>query len=383
VNQHFSVCLVDVVEKLESGSRPKGGASTTSGEIPSLGAEHLDGMGGFLLTAPKLIPQSHYDRMPSGRITFNDILIVKDGATTGKVSFVGATFPFQDAAINEHVFRIAVNAARADPKYVFWYLASPTGQRQVMKDFRGATVGGIGRTFVEKVMLPLPPLEEQRRITALLDRADALRQGRKHAIALFESLTQSIFLEMFGDLNTNPRGWPVKPFGSIVTNCDSRRVPIKQSDRDARPGPYPYYGAVGVIDDIDDFLFEGEHLLVSEDGKHLESRTRPIAGIADGRFWVNNHAHVLSYNGSADLVFLMKFLEYHSISSYVTGIDQIKLNRNSMDAIPVPVPPLDLQLEYRGAHAHLTRQMQKSHTNGGQLDQLFSSLQHRAFSGQL
>ena len=146
--------------------------------------------------------------MKKGRIRTDDILIVKDGATTGKVSFVGPDFPYSEAAINEHVFRVRVSREKADPRFVFRYLQSPSGQRQIMSDFRGATVGGIGRTFLDKVLLPAVELEEQRRIATILDKADAIRRKREKALALTDDFVRSAFLEMFGDPVLNSKQYP-------------------------------------------------------------------------------------------------------------------------------------------------------------------------------
>jgi type I restriction enzyme, S subunit len=161
------------------------------------------------------------------------------------------------------------------------------------------------------------------------------------------------------------------------------RVPVKEADRDLRHGNYPYYGSVGVIDHIDDFIFEGKYLLISEDGKHLESRTRPIACIASGKFWVNNHAHIVKFNGKSDLMFLAHFMEMIPIRKYITGIDQIKLNRKSLDRIPVPIPPIELQTKFREIVDQILNQ--KSRMNGAvnNVDNLFNGLSQQAFSGEL
>lgn len=214
------VSLSAWLSELESGARPKGGIKDGVGEIPSLGAEHLADDGGFNFIKDKRIPRDFFQSMTKGRIRQNDILIVKDGATTGKVSFVGADFPYEDAAINEHVFLLRVSSRLADPKFVFRYLQSPQGQSEIMSDFRGATVGGIGRSFVEKVTLPKIAPEEQRRISAILDKADAIRRKRKQALTLAEDFLRSVFLEMFGEPLTNPKNLPMQPlgeFGRIVT----------------------------------------------------------------------------------------------------------------------------------------------------------------------
>ena len=97
--------------------------------------------------------------------------------------------------------------------------------------------------------------------------------------------------------------WQMFTLGELTDNFDSLRVPVKQSDR--RPGPYAYYGASGVVDHVNGFLFDGQYLLIAEDGENLKTRTTPIAFLANGKFWVNNHAHIVRGNSNADTRFLM------------------------------------------------------------------------------
>jgi type I restriction enzyme S subunit len=97
--------------------------------------------------------------------------------------------------------------------------------------------------------------------------------------------------------------WRVQSLGDLTENFDSIRVPVKEADR--RTGPYPYYGASGIVDYVDKYLFDGEYLLVAEDGENLRTRNTPVAFLARGRFWVNNHAHIVRGNLNADTRFLM------------------------------------------------------------------------------
>jgi type I restriction enzyme, S subunit len=377
------VALEDVLESLESGARPAGGVSADSGEIPSLGGEHLSADGGFDFTSVKRIPRNFFESIRGGRVAPRDILVVKDGATTGKTSFVGEDFPFPEAAVNEHVFCVRVDQSKAFPEYVFHFLRSPFGQKAIGLDFRGATVGGISRDFAKKVRLPLPPLPEQRRIAEILDKADGLRAKRRAALAQLDTLTQSIFLDMFGDPATNPRGWPIVPFAKLGENQDSFRVPVKASDRGSKKGEFPYYGASGIIDRVDEFIFDGERLLIGEDGANLVARTTPVAFIARGKYWVNNHAHVIADNGRADLRFLESFVERTDLKPFLSGTAQPKLNRGNLDRIPVPLPPLVLQREFaqRLAATEVLRASHRESTACG--DMLFNAVQHRAFLGDL
>ena len=154
---------------LESGLRPRGGVKGILEGVPSLGGEYLNDLGGFRYENMKYIPDDFFEGLNYGRIFQNDILVVKDGATTGKTSFVDENFPYTHAAVNEHVFIVRVIPEIAIPKLVFYYLFSNKGQHSIRLDFRGATIGGISRNFPEKVEVSLPPLAEQHRIVAKLE----------------------------------------------------------------------------------------------------------------------------------------------------------------------------------------------------------------------
>ena len=135
--------------------------------------------------------------------------------------------------------------------------------------------------------------------------------------------------------------WQMFTLGELTDNFDSLRVPVKQSER--RPGPYLYYGASGVVDHVNGFLFDGQYLLIAEDGENLKTRTTPIALLANGKFWVNNHAHIVRGNSNADTRFLMYALAGLDISGYLTGSTRPKLTQGNMNRIELLTPPLPEQ----------------------------------------
>ncbi|WP_282124993.1 restriction endonuclease subunit S [Marinifilum flexuosum] len=140
-----------------------------------------------------------------------------------------------------------------------------------------------------------------------------------------------------------PEEWEVAKFGDVVNNFDSKRIPLKSEDRANKKGIYPYYGAQGIIDFVDDFIFEGIYLLIAEDGENVKSRKNDIAFIADGKFWLNNHAHIVRSNGKSDILFLKYLLNHISIKEYVTGQAQPKLNKSSLEVIKLSLPSLTEQ----------------------------------------
>ena len=141
--------------------------------------------------------------------------------------------------------------------------------------------------------------------------------------------------------STLPPGWREVTLGELTDNFDAIRVPVKENDR--RSGPYPYYGASGVVDHVDGFLFDGQYLLIAEDGENLRTRSTPIAFLATGKFWVNNHAHIVRGNGTADTRFLNYALAHHDISGYLTGSTMPKLTQGNLNRISLLAPPLEEQ----------------------------------------
>lgn len=138
--------------------------------------------------------------------------------------------------------------------------------------------------------------------------------------------------------------WREVKLGDVVDVFDHRRVPLSSSQRSSRRGPYPYYGAQGVIDSIDEFIFDGRFILVPEDGENLRSRKLPVAYLAAGQFWVNNHAHVIRGKpGIANDRFIQSALEAADIGAFVTGAAQPKLSQANLRQLPILLPSIEDQ----------------------------------------
>lgn len=161
--------LRELLDVFESGSRPKGGVRGIESGVPSLGGEHLNADGGFKFEKIKFVPLEFAEKMARGRVKCGDILVVKDGATTGKTSFVGSSFPYGWAVINEHLFLCRCKKDVV-AKYVFYFLYSSEGNRQILKDFRGAAQGGISQRFAEIVRVPLVPFNQQKLIVSEIEK---------------------------------------------------------------------------------------------------------------------------------------------------------------------------------------------------------------------
>ena len=137
-----------------------------------------------------------------------------------------------------------------------------------------------------------------------------------------------------------PENWMWVRLGDVSYNKDGQRIPLKQADRDKQKNIYDYYGASGVIDQVEDYLFDKPLLLISEDGANLLARTKPIAFIARGKYWVNNHAHVLDGIDIYFLEYLRLYVDATNLSSFITGTAQPKLTQAKLNRLVIALPPL-------------------------------------------
>jgi type I restriction enzyme S subunit len=232
----LTASLSDLLTTLESGSRPRGGVRGILAGIPSIGAEHLDYNGGFNLASIKYVPGAFARAMKKGRIECQDILVVKDGATTGKTSFVGDGFPFLNAVVNEHVF-ICRPSKEIEPRFLFRYLTSQQGQTRILENFKGSAQGGINQSFAPNTEVPLAPIDEQSRIVAKLDKllgkVDACQLRLAKIPLLLKRFRQSVIAAACsGRLTADwrqrkeandiprekllPRSWRTLPLGELI-----------------------------------------------------------------------------------------------------------------------------------------------------------------------
>ena len=208
----------------------------------------------------------------------------------------------------------------------------------------GTSIPQLTVPMLKTYNFPLPSLDEQRRIAAVLDQVSDLIAKRREQLDKLDELVKARFVEMFGDPETNSKGWQRQRLDEICENLDNRRVPITSTDRKA--GIYPYYGASGIVDYVDDYIFDEDILLISEDGANLVMRSTPIAFSVSGKVWVNNHAHVVRFDSQATQKYIEICFSLTDISGYITGTAQPKLNQAKLNAMMFCIPPLEMQKQF-------------------------------------
>ncbi|MFZ3222769.1 MAG: restriction endonuclease subunit S [Rugosibacter sp.] len=279
-------------------------------------------------------------------------------------------------------------SSAVNKEWLYYFLSRESFRTEGAERMSGA-VGHkrVSKEFIESYLIPAPPLPEQHRIVAILDEAfDGIatartnaEQNRQNARALFESHLQSVF-------TARGEGWVVTTIDELSTNLDSKRIPITKGVRTS--GEYPYYGASGIVDYVADYIFEGDTLLISEDGANLLARSTPIAFSVSGKYWVNNHAHILKFEDMATQRFVEFYLASIRLDEYITGAAQPKLNQKALNSIPIPIP---IAVGEQAAIVNRIESLQNKtqHLESlyqqklAALDELKKSLLHQAFSGQL
>ena len=327
-----------------------------------------------------------YGRYKHFLVEAGDLLIGSSGVTV-------ETFHKKIAFAKEEHLPLCMNTStirfrpldenEVDINYFKYFLTTRLFTSQLRKLICGSAQLNFGPSHLKQMSIPLPPLSEQKRIVDILDKADAIRRKRQQAIEEAGDYVPSLFRRLFGDPVNNGMNWPLTKLGELATNEDGRRKPVKSSDRQNMQGEYPYYGASGIIDHVDSYLFDETALLIGEDGANLLARSTPIAFIASGKYWVNNHAHVLTPNGNASLRYLETHLNMRSIKDFVTGSAQPKLNQSNLNKIPIPTPPKKLQDRFDDLLTKHKSMMNRYRSAEGESTQLFNSLVQRAFKGGL
>ncbi|WRC04109.1 restriction endonuclease subunit S [Helicobacter pylori] len=293
------------------------------------------------------------------KITKGDILIAMSGATTGKIGIL--TFD-TTLYLNQRVGKFKPNITKLNNKFLYYFLLTKINFLYSLAG-GGAQPNLSSNQILQQITIPIPPLEIQQEIVKILDAFTELNTELKARKKQYEYY-QNMLLD-FNDINQNhkdakmsaktypkrlktllqtlaPKGVEFRKLGEVCEILDNRRIPIAKNKRN--PGIYPYYGANGIQDYIDSYIFDGDFVLVGEDGSVINKDNTPVVNWASGKIWVNNHAHVLQTKNELKLKFLYFYLQTIDVSYCVAGTPP-KINQENLKKITIPIPPLEIQQE--------------------------------------
>ena len=276
-------------------------------------------------------------------IEYGDVLITGSSESKEEVGMSSTvTFvPDEQIYLNSFSFGIRFNEdIELLPEFTKYLFRSIRLRKQIEKTASGVTRYNISKVTFKKIKVPLLPLEIQEKIVQILDKMT------EYVTELTSELTSrkkqySFYRDKLLSFEDEVYQVEWKTLGEIAENLDNMRKPVAKGGRSL--GIYPYYGASGIVDYVDNFIFDGDYLLISEDGANLVVRKTPIAFSISGKTWVNNHAHVLKFDNIINQKFVNYYLNYLDLSPYISGAAQPKLNQQNLNNIKIPYPSLEIQ----------------------------------------
>ena len=240
------------------------------------------------------------------------------------------------------VFEV-VNKEELDPEYLMLWFSRPEFDRYARYKSHGSVREIFDWNELCMVELPIPDIEEQRNIVktyrAITDRIALKKQINDNLLATTQAIYKSWFVDFEPFDGVCPQNWLNGCVDDIAGFYDSMRKPLSSLERADMERIYPYYGAVSIVDYVDDFIFDGEYLLVSEDGIYVvDENGHPLLQHITGKFWANNHAHILKGKAGFNEDSLYLFLANTNMAPIVTGAAQPKINQTNLKSFPIIIP---------------------------------------------
>ena len=334
-----------------------------------------------------------------------DIVFARTGNSTGRTYYHEERNG--ELAFAGFLIKFSLDKSIVNPKYLKYFTISKPYKQWVDNLSNGSTRGNINaKTFADCPII-LPPRAQQdylvRVLSSLEDKIQINNQINQELEAMAKTLYDYWFVQFdFPDQNGKPykssggkmvynpelkreipEGWGVEKLGDITICHDSKRVPLSSNDRELVKGEIPYYGATGIMDYVNDYIFDGDYVLMAEDGSVMTEKGTPILQRISGKNWVNNHAHVLEPIKNHSCKLLMMLLKDVSVMKIKTGSIQMKINQENMNKIVVPSIPLELLFEINQKLEVIDKQQLNLIEENKQLTQLRNWLLPMLMNGQV
>ena len=291
--------------------------------------------------------------------------------------------------------------------FAYYLFMTQTVRQQISRSASGTKVKHTSPEKIYEVQVYIPKIQTQRNIAKILTTLDQKIQINHQVNQELEAMAKTLYDYWFvqfdfpdqngkpykssgGKMVYNPElkreipeGWGVEKLGDITICHDSKRVPLSSNDRELVKGEIPYYGATGIMDYVNDYIFDGDYVLMAEDGSVMTEKGTPILQRISGKNWVNNHAHVLEPIKNHSCKLLMMLLKDVSVMKIKTGSIQMKINQENMNKIVVPAIPLELLFEINQKLEVIDKQQLNLIEENKQLTQLRDWLLPMLMNGQV
>lgn len=343
--------LGEITSKIGSGATPKGGRdSYLGGNISLIRSQNVLDFS-FSKSGLAYINEMQAEKLNNVEVYEKDVLLNITGDSVARVCIVpNNVLP---ARVNQHVAIIRGNE-KVDYRYLLYYLQYIKPQLLSLSQ-GGATRNALTKKMIEELEIKMPSKGTQKEIVSILYTLDTKIALNRRINDNLEQQAQALFKSWFVDfepfkngkfveseIGMIPEGWKVGNLLDVAELSDSKRKPLSAMERSNMNKVYPYYGATSIMDYVDDYLFDGIYLLMGEDGSVMTENGFPYLQYVSGKFWVNNHAHIMQGKNAFTTEMLHCLLFRKNISEFVTGAVQAKISQNNMKRIKLAIAPANV-----------------------------------------
>ena len=305
----------------------------------------------------------------------------------GKTAFVDILGEDEIAFGSTEFIVMRAKEGVSDPQFIYYLATSPWFRNVAIKSM----VGSSGRQRVQQsvlddLVLNVPSIEEQKKISSVLCALDQKIALNNEINDNLQQQAQALYNQCFpyGVDDDLPIGWRIGTVGEIIEIHDSKRIPLSGAERaKMEKKTYPYYGAAALMDYVDDYIFDGKYLLLGEDGTVVDEAGYPILQYVWGKFWVNNHAHILTGKIGFNVESLYMLFKQTPVKTIVTGAVQPKISQANLRSIQVVIPPQKLLMDYNNQIAPLFTLLRTNEEANKSLAALRDALLPKLMSGEI
>lgn len=291
---------------------------------------------------PDLV-NSNVDEQERCSIMKGDIFLTRTSETLNELGMSSVALrDYPEATFNGFTKRLRPKGKQIYPLYVAYYMRSPFFRANINSMASMTTRASLNNDILSRLPIQVPTYGEQEKIGDILYSFDKkIKLNHRINENLFQqaqALYKGRFIDMMPFDGSMPEDWHCGTVSEIIELHDSKRIPLSSRERANLAKIYPYYGATSVMDYVDRYLFDGIYLLLGEDGTVVDSKGFPILQYVEGKFWVNNHAHIITGKNGFSVELLYLLFSLTSVQSIVTGAVQPKISQANLNKVPVIIP---------------------------------------------
>ena len=322
--------------------------------IPFVTISNMTSTNQFDFSDTLFVPQDYYDKLDEKRKARKDDILYSVVGSFGIPVFMkeDKAFVFQ-----RHIAILRPDNEKIVPRFLFYTMLTKDFYAKADAAAIGAAQRTVSLTALRNMEICIPDKIQQSEIVDTLAAYDDLIENNQKQIKLLEEAARRLYKEWFVDLRFPghenveiidgvPEGWHMGTVQEVIEYHDTKRKPLSGQQREKMKGEYRYYGAAGILDYVNAFLFDGVYLLLGEDGTVVSDNGCPVLQYVAGQFWVNNHAHVLTGKGKYSTEYIYMMFAHMKILDVVTGVAQPKISQGRLSAKKILIPAPELAVTF-------------------------------------